>query len=590
MVLLCCARAGMAQDTIRLTARDVAENYGLRPEFFDDTNSLANYLGTLAKDYAELSKTCRSLANSANTMIQDLDADYEDGIVRFDNTHHLVNYDVDKAMLVRFIERAEQYSLRYDSLERQRIIEEQRQAKERAIAEARRIKEQKESELAKLRADINSRHKTIAAICNDGSITDKAKIKELKDIYYAYLSVYNKYDLTSTTEPDYLIPSNGELLKFQTHLADSVLGSNSYLAQISRFKDEFKNDSERFPAVYKSYCKLFKKISIPVTFATLEEYDQYIQRINETKEVQRQYRQSIDELSRIHTNSETITTLYGKRYKEISSAYHSMFASEDFTPVFVTVEEGRRYLRGLEDFQEVQQHYIDNFSRLERIKAKGDMIQETNLKRHYDIVTSYKELLSHNSFVANFKTIDGAELYKQRLDNFELLQQAYDTLIDLRNAIQRKNDSILNSKVADKYLTNGYKAIKKNQNLVPHFLTLSQSEDFIRTLRAFIEVQNVFLNTISQRSVLFDQRDEINSREGSYPNIVKAYNRMAKTYEYSIIENEQDLQRYGNTQERHLNCQRIFLQALSGADATSYNQQLKRVNDVSKIRLILKIQ
>lgn len=590
MAFLSLASIGWAQDTIRLTARDVAQNYGLKAEFLDDTNSLRNYLQTLPQNYAELSRTCTIIAQSANTMIQDLDADYHDGLVWFDNTHFLTNYDVDKSMLQLLIARAERYSHEYDSLEKVRVAEEQRKAKERALAEAKRIKAEKESALGKIRTDINNRHKTIAAICNDGSVTDKAKMKELKDIYYAYLSVYNKYDLSSTTDLDEMIATNQELQTFQTHLHDSVLGNNSYLAQITRFKDEFKTDSERFPNVYKSYSKLFKKISIPVTFATLEEYSQYVQRINDTKEVQRQYRQCIDELQRINTNSDNIANLYGKRYKEISSAYHTMFASQDFTPAFVTKEEGQRYLQGLKEFQEVQQHYINNFERLERIKAKGDQIQESNLKKNYDIVTSYKELLNHHSFVANFRTLDGAELYAQRLDNFELMQQAYDTLIRLRNDIQRKNDSIMNSKIADKYLLNGYKAIKKNQVLTPHFLTLPQSEDFIRTLKEFIYTEDQFLTAINERSQMLATRDEILSREGSYPNITKAYTRMAKSYEYYPIENLQDLQRYSNTQQRHMACQQIFIQALSGADAASYNQQLKRVSDTSKIRLILKIQ
>lgn len=589
MALLSLAPLGWAQDTIKLTARDVATNYGLNPEFLDDTNSLGSYLQSLPQNYADLSKTCLTIAKSAQTMIQDLDVDYRDGVVYFDNTHQLVNYDVDKAMLNQLILRAERLSHDYDSLEHQRILEEQRKSQERARAEALRIKAQKEAELAQIRNEVNASHKSIAAICNDGSITDKAKVKELKDIYYAYLSVYNKYDLSSTTDLDELKESNLELLDFQTHLKDSVLGNNSHLAQIARFKDEFKTDSERFPNVYRSYCKLFKKISIPVAFATLEEYDLYIQRINETKEVQRQYRQSIYELTRINANNENIANLYGKRYKDISSAYHTMFTSQDFTPAFVTSDEGLRYLNGLKEFQDVQQHYIDNFARLEKIRAKSESIMETNVKANYDIVTSYKELLSHNSFVANFRTLDGAELYAQRLDNFELMQAAYDTIILLRNEIQRKNDSILNSKIADKFLLTGYKAIKKNQTLTPHFLTLPQGEDFIRNLKEFINVENLFLIAIAERQLLFNRRDEITSREGSYPNIVKAYNKMAKTYTYYAIENVQDLERYRRTQERHLSCQQVFMQALSGADAASYNQQLKRVNDASKIRLILKI-
>lgn len=589
LALLGCSITAAAQDTIRITARDVAANYDLQAEFIDDTAALPHWMQQHRQSYPQLSHICTNIAKSAQTMIRDLDADFHDGIVTFDERHIMVNYEQDRLQLLRIIDQANLLRHTYDSLEAQRISAEQEQARQKALAEERRKQAIKENELTQLRETIQLQHRKIAALCNDASVTDKTKLKELKDTYYAYLAVYNKYDLSSYSNIDLLTESNLELRDFQTHLRDSVLGENSYVARIARFKDELKIDSEKYPAIYRSYCKLFKRTSLPVNFANLDEYDQYIDKLKETIAIQQMYRLSVDELAKIDAQSETIATTYGKRYRDISSAYHTMVSSLDFTPAFLTRAQGIEYYAKLHEFQEVQQRYIANLSRLEKIRNRGDILCERNLKKHYDIVVSYRELSSNTSFIANFKTLDGADLYDEKLSTFETIQDIYESMSFLRDTIEANHNLIVNARSIDKILLNGYKGIRKIQNFSARFTTVAQGNDLINNLNAFILVQQQFLETISQRDIMNKNAEAIAAYEKNYPNIARAYARIAKSYAHYPIYNIQELEQYQRTLQRHISAQQIFIEAINSPDASSYNQQLKRVTDNDKIKLILKI-
>ena len=61
-----------------------------------------------------------------------------------------------------------------------------------------------------MRSNIDLHHRSIIQACDGAGIKDKARLKELKDLYYSYLMVYNKYDLSTghaTTESIRVKPS-----------------------------------------------------------------------------------------------------------------------------------------------------------------------------------------------------------------------------------------------------------------------------------------------------------------------------------------------------------------------------------------------
>lgn len=592
-MLALATRSAFAQaDTVAVAAKSLSDNYGLRPEFFDDTNAMDRYLDAQDQDYNALIRISQAFARSAKSMISDLEHDYIDGRVWLDATHYVADFDQARPILQSIIRQAERSAERYHIKEQRR--QEQIREQERIRQEQAELKRQEElaQQVDGLRTRVLDQNRTIASICDGIGITDKDKLKELKDIYYSYLMVYNKYNTSSTQASSALYNSLSELDHFQQDLLRDILGDQSYLNQIIRFKDQLKEaTSKEFSDIYKSYTRVFRHNTISANFTSLDSYQNYLQRLKDVISVQQAYLQTIETYKAINQTSSQILDLYGKKFKEEAYAYKNV-ASEFYTvPTFTTLGESRTFLKKLESFQQVQQIYLSNYKRLETIDLRGDSIVQGCLKKNYDIVMAYRELVGSTSFVATFKTQKEAASYAERLDNFEQLQFFYQDIVALRTVISAKEDSILSSKTAERVLVTGYRQIRKGFSDSPRFSTIEQGQRYIDQLYTIINIQNLCLDAADIQERILKEKEHIELQGRTFTNISKAYTRVAKTYIYETpILTAQDLDAYIATLNAHVEAQNIFLQAFSSIDAAQINQRLKRVTEVDKIKLILNIR
>ncbi len=579
-------------DTIILKTKDLAENYSLESMFFDDSEAIATYLEKQSGDYNTLYRTCQKFAIGAQSMIDDFTHDYRNGRVWLDETHYIDDFDTVRHTLEQIIQKSKQLADHYQHLELLRQEEQQRIARE--IENENRRKQQ--AELAQqaevLQQQIIEQNRHISSICDGTGISDKTKLKELKDIYYSYLVIYNKYNTSTTQFTPALYNELSELNAFQNDLLENILGEQSYLKQIDKFKDDLKNaTAKEFSDIYKSYTRIFRHPSVPANFTNLETYKQYKQQLKNIISVQQAYLQVIDTYKEINTKTNTIVDLYGKKYKESSNAYKTIANEMYVVPSFTTLKESEQFLARLHSFQEVQDIYIANFARLESINLNGDTIIQNCLKKHYDIVVSYRALVSSTNFVATFRTKKESESYSKQLDNFETLQSFYFDIVDLRNTIAQKDDTILNSKGAERVLITGYKLLKKGANTAPNFTTIEQGKQYIGQLNEIINMQNNCIYAIHNQEQIEKDKNDISIQGHTYSYLAKAYTKVAKTYDYlTPITSVKDLNSYIQNQKRHIVAQSIFKEAFLSQDASAINQRLKKVNDVDKIKLILNIK
>lgn len=592
LFIVVCFVSYAQNDTIRIKTQDLSENYGLRPEFFEDTNSLILYLNSQNQDYNTLIRTCQTFAIGAHEMINDLDKDNKNGIVWLDATHCISDYDASRSVLQRFIIRATRFAEHYKQLEQEQLEQERKTAILVAQQKQAEQQEQREQQLADLKDGITKQHRTISSICDGTGITDKSKIKDLKDIYYSYLMIYNKYDVNSNFATDSQIDDLARLSDFQNDLLTNVLGDNSYINQIAKFKDELKfATAKNYGEVYKSYNRVFKKTAIAANFTNLDQYGQYIERLRNVIDVQQAYLETVKIYDQINHVSTTIVDLYGRKYNNIANAYKAVADEMYLIPAFNNIDDSKGFIQRLRDFMEVQKIYIANYNRLETISRRGDSIIHGCIKKNYDIVLAYRELLSATSFVGTYKTFGEADYYKERLDNFEQLQFYYQDIVEMRSIISQKDDSITISKSAEKVLVMGYKNIRKTFATSPKFTTTEQGQQYINQLQGIIDMQNICLEAIKNQEKIDSDKEYIAMQGRVYSNIAKAYSKVEKSYVYtSPILSTYDIDKYIQNQNRHIVAQRIFKEAFTSMDASAINQRLKRVSDVDKIKLILNIR
>ena len=577
-----------------LSVADILPNYGLDTVWVNDTAGVMAYLDEQPQDYVALTNLCVSIRTKAQKVISSIENDYDfrDSVIWIDSNTVLADFPIYEYRLRRLADLMGRMSIKYSRLEQQRIEAEKEAARQRAIDEARRQQEERNQMASDLRSNIELHHKAIITACDGAGITDKAKLKELKDLYYSYLMVYNKYDLSTGNATVESIAKLDQLNSFQNDLLENVLGQSSLPYQIENFKNVLKVRCEKENNdVYRSYTKVFKNTSVPVSFADVKEYEDYVNRMRTVINVQQRYLLTLDLRATIASNSDAIVTQYGKKYKQIGVAYRDVVRTINQLPAFTTEAESRLFIQSMEEFIAAQQMYMDQYAILEEISQRSDSIKKVSVGRLYDIVVAYRDIEQGLVPVPGFRDTEGGALYENQLRQVQQVQACYLEVIQRREKIAGYDDTLTSSRKLDRILLNGYRLLRKQSDLKPSFSTVERGRSFLDILAAHIEMQELCIETRGKLKKIEQNGNTITAKDSPYRNITKAYNRMEKAYKgISEITNNEDLRRYNRQCDYILQMQQAFLNTLHSPNVAEVDSSLKRESDIDKIKLVVGIK
>lgn len=579
-------------------ASDFCSNYNVDSRIVDNDANFRAIMDSLQSvqpnAYPLMSQWCRQQRARMNAMIRSMRSDYtwNGDVIWMDSTHCIIDAGTYLARMEQMLSLLQERADNYDLLEQRRIEAEQAAAEERARAEARRIQQEKDQQLAALKEQIKTMHNSINNICDAHGISDKNRVKELKDIYYAYLSVYNRYDISSDNTDQSRFEQLEELKDFQSELLDSVLSDNSYRSRIDNFANTLKvRAGKNHTDVSKSYNKTFKRIVVPVTFKNIAEYREYANQLRNIIAVQESYLKVIDLRETISRNTGNIQQQCSKKYRDIYGSYKEILGELNIIPAYTTLNESQKFVANLEEFVLLQEEYSKVIKRIDIIETRGDSITALCVKELKDIGTSYKELVNATDFIPKFINLSSADYYNKTLNEFEQIQRHYITTIDLRKTIHKEENFILSSKNAPKGLLNGYKQMLRNTHFTPHFNTANAGADFTSLLSHFIKIQEKFKDIIEQNIRIENTSKQFKTTFKEYGNILKAYNRMITEYTIeAVILSESDLNSYRSHQETVMAMQARFDELSNSMEKEDYNQRLKKVKEIDKIKLIMGIK
>ena len=572
-----------------MSVADIVGNYGLDSSWVNDTLAVQRYLDGLPQDFVALTNECVSLRTKAQKVLTSLENDYpfRDSLIWIDSNTVLADYAIYEFRLRTLADYMGRQSIRYSRLEQERIEAEKEAARLRAIEEARRQQEERNRVAGDLRSNIELHHRAIITACDGNGITDKTKLKWLKDLYYSYLMVYNKYDLSEGEATDASIARLDELNAFQNDVLENVLGTNSLPYQIENFKNVLKvRCGKEHSDIYRSYTKVFKHTNVPVTFADVKEYEDYTTRMQTIINVQQRYIQTIQLRTTIAANSDAIVSLYGKKYKEEAQSYRDILRTVDQLPAFTTNAESLLFIQSLEDFIAAQHRYEDLYPVYEDISHRSDTI--LNQKEFSDVANAYRDAMQHLRPMPSFKDVTGADLYDDQIDEVRAVQQCYLDGIDKRIVINRNDDSLMAGKKVDKVLANGYRLLRKQADLRPSFYTVERGRSYLEILNNYIEMQQLCLRTLHKMENINANEKVINNKDLPYTNIRKAYGRISKAYMgLKEITNTEDLRRYSRQCDYVLELQDAFMTVLQSSGATEADVMLKKENNIEKIKAVV---
>lgn len=575
-----------AQTPTVLSVRELLPNYGLEPSIVDDTAALMDYLASQPQDYVALTNLCVSLRTRAQKAISSLESDYtvRDSLVWIDSNTVLADYSIYEYHLRRLADLAGRLSIRYSRLEQQRLEAEKEAARQRAIEEARRQQEERDRMAENLRASIDVHNRAIISATFGNGVSDKSKLKELKDIYYSYLMVFNKYDLSPGPASDDMIVRLDELNSFQNDLLENVLGENSLPYQIENFKNVLKMRCENSNSdVYRSYTRVFKRTTVPVSFADVPEYRDYINRLQTVVTVQQRYLQTLDLRATISAGSDAIAARYGKKYRDALNVYRDVLASVNQLPAFTTNAESVLFIQSLEEFIAAQQMYLDAYTSMEEVSARADTILNCSFR---DVAEAYHNVEPLLRVVPAFRDAAGIALFDSRLEEVRQVQQCYLTVIALRTRIAANDDTLVNASKLSRLLGNGYRNIRRAAVLQPQFYNEERGRAFIGQLEDFIKTQELGLSAMNKLRIIDGNERVITGKDNPYRNISRAYQTLVKVYrKIEVIDNMDDLQRFEMQCDGIIEMQEAFIKTMRSATAEDCDKLLRRETDVTKIRL-----
>lgn len=571
---------------------ELASSYGVDAILVENTSALDKWISDLKGTFPECANQCTDIAASMGKMLASLKSDFEtrDGKLWMDSTTCIVDAESFMASLTAAISKLQNSATTFESKEQARLAAEKAAAEAQARAEEAKRQQDMDNLLAVLKDSITDLHRQITIICDGNGISDKSRLKELKDIHYAYLSIYNKQDLALGNADMASIERFGTILEFQKVLVDSVLGEHSYANRIESFKEELRvRCGKDYTDVNKSYQKVFKKTQVPVVFSSLIEFEAYVQKLKDILTVQRSYITTIDRREVINANTNDILARCGKNHKEIASSYKEVVSLLPVTPTQTNLIESDAFIARLDEFIQVQQEYVKVIAQIDGINSRSENIFASCGKPLSDVSAAYKTLVSSTIFVPNFSEMSGADFFTRKMNDFEQMQDIYIEVVRLRLAINAKNDSIESHKSTAKELVAGYNVLKGRVNFVPAFANSDKGHIFTEMLEDFLKIQDKVLSTIRTKDLIAQNTKTIKSNKDC-SNMVKAYDIVMKSFETeTTILNEGDFDKYIRHQEVVLAAQTKFLDVINNGNKKEYDKRLKKEKDLNRIKLIMEI-
>lgn len=579
LVAFCLTFIGVrAQGVTTLSVKDIAPEFGIPAHFLDDTAVVALYLDSLPGNNQVLTDSCVSL-NARVLAFQNVmlyDYKHKGDTVWVDATTCLKDYDFYRQKLndlSSFVLNKAHYYIEREHFRQEHV---------------------QQSAYNQRKDTIVRLHRTIVNTCEGFGISDADRKKELKDIYYAYLSVYNRYDLSKITVTDSYLEELDHFIQFQQHLITNLLGTGSYRNRIKNFYNTLKiRCGHTHNDVLRAYQRFSSLPAGAIKFSTIDSYYSYIDSLKSVLHVQDCYLNVVDLREKITANSERISQLYGSRFRQVVKTYQEVASSVNLVPTFTTASNADQFIGHMKEFIEVQDSYLHDYNRLALILEHGDSISSRCSMRYADVSKAYSNMVNQlypksETPKPAYRSVDDAERFAQELDYFETLQRQYDTIIELRKEIDRLKDTISKGWMSHMIVYNGYQTIRKQMVLTPSFISTIDGSHFISDLRDFIDTENKCVHAIQLFQEYRRLESVLDPVLSPFRNIRKAYTRLEKTYiTIKAINHTSEVYVYCRQLESFISVQNELLEKANTNEIGSIDARLYRITDIDKIEKII---
>lgn len=434
----------------------------------------------------------------------------------------------------------------------------------------------REQQLVVLKDRIRSQHQRLTAQCSEEGVADKNRARFLKNIHYAYLSVYNHYNINSIDNSAEYYTRLTQLDSMQRHLRDSILGGDSYPTRIENFKNtlKLKAGKERVD-VYKSYLRTYQPPTIAINFTTIEEYRLYVRQHLEIIKIQNRYLECLDWLNRIEANTGSILAMLGNSGGH-SLPYKNIVATTNFVPAFTSDEGGVQFIDKLRDFESMQQEYLKTERLIRELERMADTIYTAG-RKYSDLTGAFRLVQQGTDVYPAFRNQEELEAYERKIQDYKTVGMQYLHLIYLRDTLAGNQNIIDHS---TKTLRDGQRTLKKFTKWTPDFNTPEYGDKFIENMHGLLRMQEECIAINDNIVTQGEYEKEILALTKNYSYIRRGYNAMKKSYDYKgSIATTDNLRIYGDLQHMVVVMQEKLIEYIK-RNPMELERQMRAAKDV----------
>lgn len=414
----------------------------------------------------------------------------------------------------------------------------------------------REQRMVVLKDRIKAQHARLKIQCSDEGVADKNRARFLKNIYYAYLSVYNHYNINSIDNSADYYAQLEQFDSMQRHLRDSIVGTDSYPTRIENFKNTLKlKAGKEHVEVYKSYCRTYQPPTIAINFTTVEEYYLYVRQHREIIRIQDRYLECLSWLDRIEANTGSIIAMLGNTGH--ATPYKNIVANTNFVPIFTTEDGGAQFIEKLREFETIQQEYLKSEKRIRSLESLADSVYRIG-RKYSDLTAAFRLVQQGTDLYPSFRNQEELAVYNRKLDDYKTVAGQYLHLVYLRDTIAN-NENITDH--STKTLRDGQRTLKKFTKWTPDFSTPEEGEAFFDNLKGLLAMQHECVAISDNIITQGVNEKEILALTKNYSYIRRAYNSMMKTYDYKgSIATRENLRIYGDLQQMAVDMQLALIE------------------------------
>ena len=238
--------------------------------------------------------------------------------------------------------------------------------------------------------------------------------------------------------------------------------------------------------------------------------------------------------NRIEAFKGTLQMRSGKDHNEVNKSYLRVFKKVQIPISFKTIAEYNDYTAQLREVIAVQQNYLNVIDLRDTIAQNTNTLQMQCSKKHKEIYSSYKEILSEVNLVPSFTTLAESEKFIANLQDFTVVQNEFSKAIQRIEVIETRGDSIValcHKNITD--VATAYKELVAATDFVPKFINKASADYFNKTLDEFETVQQIYIQIVTIRNVIDMGSASIVNSKNAPKGLVPGYKQMMKYTDFT---------------------------------------------------------